>query len=734
MNIYLEYLFNAYYYMVVAATAVLALFAIVLVVDLLLGRWLAPAIRSLLWTLVALRMLIPIGLPHTAGMPNLWWAAIEGGSPYKTPAKRSPIQPRPDSPPVIPSEVLTQLVGNDLPMPTPPVDTSPARQPTRDSTWDWQMLVGLSLSLIWPLGVLVLFGRTVLASFRFTSRLRRLPAVNDPDVIKVLDEICQTMLIRRAPRVKYVPELSCPALFGCLRPTLCLPVASESLSRSELRMVLIHELAHLVRYDGYVVWLLKLVQAVHWINPLAWFVTRQVAHTRELACDEVVRRFTTPAAHLSYGELIVRFASAKPTVNLGLVGLWFARPVHRLKSRIAACATGRQKRWRIPRPISLLLLALVACVGLTDRAPSSVIEPPAPPQPIVTSPEIITAAEAAMARHRDPRPAGSEVIEEREYDIALALEKLAEADPKADSLQWLLSHIRPDGNDSPKPALVDIERQAGHMTLRMSRNEHARFAEALAGLNRSGPWDVEIQIRFFRVTSLEQLGNLTWNVADAPSHLREFHRHEWPQEAPNEADISMTTIVTAQGPFSTAMLSHDQMRRAVRSVMSNRRNNIPMAPRVRLANETWGLIRDQSYAPYVTGLARSSDPQVSKLEPVVSVYSEGTQMELRGQVVDAETLELSCRAAFSEIESVAEGRLPGTEQVVQVPKINQVVLQAHHVRFTPGQSLVVAPIARMRERNGPVEALCFTLTPIWTPATAPNPSSTQELTYIDETK
>jgi hypothetical protein len=65
-----------------------------------------------------------------------------------------------------------------------------------------------------------------------------------------------------------------------------------------------------------------------------------------------------------------------------------------------------------------------------------------------------------------------------------------------------------------------------------------------------------------------------------------------------------------------------------------------------------------------------------------------------------------------------------------VPQLEEVVVQAHHVRFAPGETLVVAPIARLQERDKPVESLCFALTPIWTPATMP----TTPATYIDETK
>ncbi len=738
MNIFADPIANGLYFTLVAATAAIPLLLIVLVVDLTLGRRLAPAYRSLLWTLVAVRLLVPIALPNTLGVPNLWWAAVEEGSPHEAPSVKRTTQPNAESPPVIPATSVMGITGADPSMPLPRAEASPTPRVVKDRSLDWEDFIALGILSLWPIGAFTLLGRAVIGSVRFTSRLRRIPAVSDPVVIDLLAEVCRTMQISRAPRVKYVPGLSAPALFGSIKPTLCLPETEQSLSRDELRMVFIHELAHLVRFDGYVAWVLVVVQSIHWFNPLAWFVTRQVAHTRELACDEAVRRFTATSEHRTYGDLIVRFASARPSVNLGLVGLWFARPIRRLKSRVEACSAERTRRWRLPRPLALVLVALVACVGLSDRAPSRTIETSTTlPVPHIVSPEVVAAAKMAVAQTLDPRPAGSEVIEVRDYDVSHTLAKLLAADPEADPLHWLLTHIRPDGEEFPKPALVATNREAGKITLRMSRNEHTGFAEVLAGIDRSGPWKIDVEVRFFRVTDFEMFGDVDWEKAFYTTPISDPRQEEWPQadeDLAGEAVISMASTSASHGAFTSALIDEDQMRRAVQNAHQGRRSRILHAPRVTLFNGSGGMMRDEACAPYLTGLARSSDPERQSLEPVVSVLSEGSRLEFRGDVVDAGTLELSCRAIFSEIDSVHEGRIPGTQHVLQVPKVNQVVFQARRCRFSPGQTLIVPSIARLQDGGQPVESLCVALTPRWSPATAPrHDAPTEPTTYIDET-
>jgi beta-lactamase regulating signal transducer with metallopeptidase domain len=733
MIIFADPIANGLYFILVAATAALPLLVIVLIVDLTLGRRLAPAYRSLLWTLVAVRMLVPIGLPNTLGVPNLWWAVFEGGSPHKAPDAKRTTPQMADSPPVILATRVIEVTGADPGMPLPRVETSPPPRTADERSLAWEDLIALGILCLWPIGAFIIMGRAVIGSLRFAARLRRIPAVKDAEVNDLIAEICRTMQITRPPRVKYVPDLSAPALFGTLRPTLCLPESENPLSRNELRMVVIHELAHLVRYDGTIAWLLMVVRAVHWFNPLAWFVTRQVAHTRELACDDAVRRFTATTEHRTYGELIVRFAAARPSINLGLMGLWFARPIRRIRSRVDACSTERTSRWRMPRPLSLLVVAVVAYFGFTDRAPSKVVVPPSPLQLPPASPEVVTAAEAALARSLDPRPEGSEVIETRNYKVAQALVKLAAADPEADSLHWLLTHIRPDGEKFPQPALVAADRESGTITLRMSRHEHTGFAQALAGIEQSGPWKIDIEIRFFLLSHLEMLGDIAWENANHVTQPSRSRPEAWPpadSTAGGDASISMESTSTSHGSFLTLLIDDDQMRRVMQNAQRARRNSVLSAPRVTLFNGSGGIVRDESYTPFVTGIARSSDPGTSKVEPVISVLSEGTRLELHATVIDDNALELNCRATFSEIESVRAGRVVGLDHTVQVPKASQIVLQALNCRFSPGKTLFAVPIARLREGNLPVDNLCMALTPRWFPATPPR---ADVMPYIDET-
>jgi bla regulator protein blaR1 len=60
-----------------------------------------------------------------------------------------------------------------------------------------------------------------------------------------------------------------PALFGLVRPRLLIPPGClRAFRETELRHVLLYELAHPRRGDLWLNWWMVWIQAVHWFNPL----------------------------------------------------------------------------------------------------------------------------------------------------------------------------------------------------------------------------------------------------------------------------------------------------------------------------------------------------------------------------------------------------------------------------------------------------------------------------------
>jgi beta-lactamase regulating signal transducer with metallopeptidase domain len=84
-------------------------------------------------------------------------------------------------------------------------------------------------------------------------------------------------------------RLRTPAAIGFFKPAIVFPQwALQELSPVELNAVLLHELAHLRRWDDWTNLLQEILKALFFFHPAFWFIGRGLALEREMACDDFV--------------------------------------------------------------------------------------------------------------------------------------------------------------------------------------------------------------------------------------------------------------------------------------------------------------------------------------------------------------------------------------------------------------------------------------------------------------
>ncbi|MEO1617307.1 MAG: M56 family metallopeptidase [Planctomycetota bacterium] len=97
-------------------------------------------------------------------------------------------------------------------------------------------------------------------------------------------------------------------------------VASQQLDRSDLRLVVTHEMAHIKRRDHWFRWLEWFALIAFWWNPIMWLARRQLRISEEMACDQMVLEASESEVHqyahslLNMAELLVSSAIRPPVV------------------------------------------------------------------------------------------------------------------------------------------------------------------------------------------------------------------------------------------------------------------------------------------------------------------------------------------------------------------------------------------------------------------------------------
>ena len=154
-----------------------------------------------------------------------------------------------------------------------------------------------------------------------------------------------------------------PLVMGFVRPRIVLPASLVGqVSSEELESILIHEVAHLRRYDVWTNAFARMIETCIAVNPLAWFVMRQLAMEREIACDDWV--VTSIGAGDGFARTLASLAN-RPRMPVSSAAPSILGSRHAIVIRIERLLDARPRRLRLsPAALggALMVFALLAIV------------------------------------------------------------------------------------------------------------------------------------------------------------------------------------------------------------------------------------------------------------------------------------------------------------------------------------------------------------------------------------
>jgi beta-lactamase regulating signal transducer with metallopeptidase domain len=167
------------------------------------------------------------------------------------------------------------------------------------------------LPWLWIIGTPATFA-LLAAGLVGTKRLRQASrAMDDSQITEILKRIAASLRVRVRVGIAVCDRIAAPVLIGILRPIILLPPAAiTGWSPDEIEMVLLHELAHVRRWDNLVNLLQRCIESLLFFHPAVWLVSNWARREREACCDAVVvGRTQRPHA---YAELLVALAAQMP--------------------------------------------------------------------------------------------------------------------------------------------------------------------------------------------------------------------------------------------------------------------------------------------------------------------------------------------------------------------------------------------------------------------------------------
>jgi HEAT repeat protein/beta-lactamase regulating signal transducer with metallopeptidase domain len=257
--------------MVLAAAAVAALAL----------RRASAALRHLIWTLALVSaLLLPVlsialprwQLPIVTLASTALPAVVEGRPPSAPPLQSSTTErKRPDA-----SNATSADSRSVLPSAGP--------RPSRLGSISWPF----ALAGIWALGVILIIGRVVVGLIAVQWLARHGQRVLDAPWMKMAIGLALEVGVSSSITFLRSGKATMPMACGVLRPAVMMPAEADEWPAERLRIVLLHELAHVKRRDCLTHLLAQVACACHWFNPLAWIAARHIRTERERACDDLV--------------------------------------------------------------------------------------------------------------------------------------------------------------------------------------------------------------------------------------------------------------------------------------------------------------------------------------------------------------------------------------------------------------------------------------------------------------
>jgi HEAT repeat protein/beta-lactamase regulating signal transducer with metallopeptidase domain len=233
----------------------------------------SAAARHMIWTLALLSVLV---------LPVLSVALPRWQLPIVTLEREAPQLPATSVqlPADRPAPSMKRTPGASVTVAAAPLThVAPARPPM---SWPAVLL------MVWLAGAFVILARLcagILAVHWMSRRTERV--INAPWLPQARSLAAELGI---SPRVVFLRSrrATMPMAWGVFRPVVLMPADADVWPAERLRIVLLHELAHVKRRDCLTHMLAQISCACHWFNPLAWIAARHARTERERACDDLV--------------------------------------------------------------------------------------------------------------------------------------------------------------------------------------------------------------------------------------------------------------------------------------------------------------------------------------------------------------------------------------------------------------------------------------------------------------
>jgi beta-lactamase regulating signal transducer with metallopeptidase domain/lipopolysaccharide export system protein LptA len=493
-----------------------------------------------------------------------------------------------------------------------------------------------------------------------------------------------------------------PAVFGLLRPKILLPLAIvNSRPIKELEPLIAHELIHIRRGDLWWALLQTVAGALFWFHPLVRLAVVGISRESERSCDEetVSSLGCLPSDYarclLNVLEQKHRLRSAPALPGVKPIEITSAR-----LERVMKLGHGSYKKtpwWT--------WVVLLACCAL-----------------VLPGAALVFAQDAGEGKSLPAVDSAKPKVEEqiiKLYPLDDIIKLMGESNPRAEVQELelrLLRHLKdyPFSNRSdlktPTPAQRGTRIQKGSLVAVRTAAEHDKLKTRINQIRKLGLRQIVIETRVVKCPkgSFADLGwqeskndsfrvkrgvlhrttaisgpviqasfeventNLNGDVISARTLMDDFNAKDGVEHELRDAEQTSHTV-------RRVILDDDEVETLLERISKDDNLYGTEAPTVVMFDGQHGSIHDVAKRPFVTGVevVKDGNGKVAN-QPLISILSDGTSMDLAAESVDASDVQLDAKVWFSKIVDVKTftyNKTPSVPLTVQLPEFSGSVLK-----------------------------------------------------------
>ncbi len=344
------------------------LILIVFIVDKLLSNRINLRIILFLWLLVLLRLIIPVFLSTTYSFYNLLPESITENIVYENVTDIA----FKDTIILEPKAIdYSNSANNNIVKDTKAIEKTNLSVIDKIRGYLKNLSIFAYLFLFWLAGASFVAVKKIYTGLKFRKIIADFKQIS---MNEILSECRKKLQYSKKITVKISKYINSPMTFGVINPTIILPEnLIGNIPPNKLRMIMIHEMAHIKRRDILVnnIWLFAKI--LHWYNPLIYIAYKQYLMNAELSCDKIVLDNISDDEKYDYSQSlldVLKISRSASTVKT-LAGLAFCEDNTKIRKRVNKMLNSKKQIKAAGILTVLLAFMLFFCCFTTACLPSA---------------------------------------------------------------------------------------------------------------------------------------------------------------------------------------------------------------------------------------------------------------------------------------------------------------------------------------------------------------------------